>query len=555
MKKIVYLAAVLLGMVSCTSEEYVGDRNLKEANEQAPISFGFDVPNATRAEGAVAAQKLGYAFKVYATKTVNSAVSNVFATDQYSPASDASFHNKAYWVWYTTNTAGTTTSNTHNWEYVGQTGTITLPESKSLTLSTDQTIKYWDYDASQYDFVAYTTTVGTPTITKYTTAGFTVQATPDELAGLYIADKVTVTAANNTPSRPGTLPTTGQPTKIGDVVQFTFRTGATKVRLGIYETIPGYEVKNVTFLPYNTSGFTQSTTNALLSGSFHGNNTSEDRNTVGVYNVTYNATTGIPEFAWSTASTANHFDFGTFDSSSALGVTSTAPTWATGSADYVSVKPNQEHNANMIMKVNYELYNAVTHETIKVKGATAVVPAMYMKWNPNYAYTYLFKISDNTNGTTGTVGTSPAGLYPITFDAVTIAATGTEEGTVTTLSTPSITTYQAGSVSSAGITYAVTDKPIYITVNTEGTLADLTTTNTKLYSVAAGTTEASLMTVAPTTAATGLSILSAAETVNSVTFASGTAAKFTPTAAGTYAVEYTDGDSNKHYKVVVVVGS
>ena len=60
------------------------------------------------------------------------------------------------------------------------------------------------------------------------------------------------------------------------------------------------------------------------------------------------------------------------------------------------------------------------------------------------------------------------------------------------------------------------------------------------------------MTVAPTTAATGLSILSAEETVNSVTFASGTAAKFTPTAADTYAVEYTDGDSNKHYKVVVV---
>lgn len=553
MKKSICFAAALLLLASCTSDDFTGDHRLGEANGQSAIHFGFDVPTPTRGSD-TDAQKLGYAFKVYATKTVNSAVSNVFATDQYSTASDASFHDKAYWVWYTTNTAGTTTSNTHNWEYVGQTGTITLPESKSLTLSTDQTIKYWDYDASQYDFVAYTTTVGTPTITKYTTTDFTVQATPDELAGLYIADKVTVTAANNTPSRPGTLPTTGQPTKIGDVVQFTFRTGATKVRLGIYETIPGYEVKNVTFLPYN-SEFTSSTTNALLSGSFHGNNTTTDRNTVGVYDVTYNATTGIPEFAWSTATTANHFDFGTFDSSSALGVTSTAPTWATGSADYVSVKPNQEHNANMIMKVNYELYNAVTHETIKVKGATAVVPAMYMKWNPNYAYTYLFKISDNTNGTTGTVGTSPVGLYPITFDAVTIAATDTEEGSVTTVSTPSITTYQAGSVSSAGITYALTEKPIYITVNTNGTLASLTTTNTKLYSVAAGTTEASLMTVAPTTAATGLSILSAEETVNSVTFASGTAAKFTPTAAGTYAVEYTDDTNNKYYKVVVVVGS
>ena len=116
----------------------------------------------------------------------------------------------------------------------------------------------------------------------------------------------------------------------------------------------------------------------------------------------------------------------------------------------------------MVLSVDFDLYNTTTHETIHVEDAKAVVPQAYMTWNPNYAYTYLFKISDNTNGYTGG-NANPAGLYPITFDAVTIAATGgAEVGTITTLSTPAITTYQAGSVSTEGITYANANGLIYI---------------------------------------------------------------------------------------------
>ena len=100
----------------------------------------------------------------------------------------------------------------------------------------------------------------------------------------------------------------------------------------------------------------------------------------------------------------------------------------------------------------------------------------------------------------------------------------------------------------------MSEKPIYVTVNTDGTLAALTTTNTKLYTVAEGTSEAELQLDAVTkTAASGLSVLSADETVNSTTFVSGKAVKFTPSAAGTYAIEYTDASTVKHYKVIVVV--
>ena len=542
-KKHLFLAATAITMmVSCADESYLGDQealNAANGNPSGAISFTSGTPAITRSEGSTAASELGNKFKVYGVKLVGSTYSNVFSTEAYSTATDYNADPKAYWAWYATSTAGTTASNTKGWEYVGTGGSVISP-----ALSAAQTIKYWDYSADQYEFVAYsaTHTTGsgdeqTPKITKYQKNGFTVQATAADLAGLYVADKLTISTKNNTP----TTPATGT-NQIGNIVQFTFRSSGTKVRLGIYETISGYVVQNIKFRP-NGSEFTATTENATLSGSFNGTSSSAS----GTYNVTYNASTGIAEFDNTAASANNYFEFGSLSYSATtealgdgIGISSTAPTWAGGSSAYQGVLPNTDNVGNMILYVDYDLYNSKSGETIHVKGAKAVVPSMYMKWNPNYAYTYLFKISDNTNGTTGTEGTSPEGLYPITLDAVTIAATdGAQVGTITTISTPAITTYQNGSVSDAGITYANANGPIYITVNTNGTLANLTTTNTKLYTVDAGTTEADLMLTSKTkTASDLLSILSTSETIQGITFANGTSAKFTPANNTTYAVEY-----------------
>ena len=98
----------------------------------------------------------------------------------------------------------------------------------------------------------------------------------------------------------------------------------------------------------------------------------------------------------------------------------------------------------MLVKVDYTLTaEDGGGETIAVKGANVVVPAQYVKWKGNFAYTYLFKISDNTNGTTD--GTTQ-GLYPITFDAVTVdVADDKSQETITTFEDYSITTYANGS--------------------------------------------------------------------------------------------------------------
>ncbi len=529
MKKNLLIAAIAItALASCTSNDFVGDTGPQTSSgTHGAISFDMNTPAITRATGATAAGALGYKFKVYGVKKVpTDTYYNVFATGQYSTDADYNADPMAYWVWWGETNAKATTSNTQGWEYVGAAGEHGTENHKAtIDNNKEQTIKYWDYMASQYEFVAYSATHitgsgdnATPKITKYTKDGFTVQATAADLAGLYIADKKTISS-----------------TDYGKEVQFTFRAAGTKVRLGIYETIPGYGVKNVSFRP-EASEFEATTANAKLSGSFNGTSSSAN----GTYNVTYNATTGIAEFDNTAASANNYFDFGTFASaSSVLGTTSIDPMWASGSATYQNVLPNTDNVANMILKVDYDLVNAISGETIHVTGAKAVVPQMYMTWNPNYAYTYLFKISDNTNGTTGTEGTSPTGLFPITFDAVTIATTdGAQVGTITTVSTPAITTYQNGSVSDAGITYANANGPIYITVK-DGTLASLTNDNIHLYTVDAGTTEADLILTTKTkTSSDLLSILNTSETLQGITFASGTTAKFTPAANTTYAIEY-----------------
>ena len=210
---------------------------------------------------------------------------------------------------------------------------------------------------------------------------------------------------------------------------------------------------------YYNDGNSSNTERAHLTGKFIGSTTSN-----ATFNVRYN---GNPQKAVletsEGASNRNVFDFGPFNSSNGIGISSSSPTWANPEAEnyYSYVFPNTTNIGPMTLTVDYELYNPISEETIQVSGATAVVPETYMTWNPNYAYTYLFKISDNTNGSTGQ---NVVGLYPITFDAVIVATDDGTQGTVTTVSTPSITCYQDGNVYDDGIQF-VAGKDIEIRVS------------------------------------------------------------------------------------------
>ena len=191
----------------------------------------------------------------------------------------------------------------------------------------------------------------------------------------------------------------------------------------------------------------------------------------------------------------------------------------------------------ILIKCDYTLKSTDgSNEEIHVKGATAAIPAAYSKWDVNTRYTYLFKISENTNGTTGDPNdpNDPAGLYPITFDAVVAEMTDKTEGTTTTFTAPSITTYQEGSVEGNTIKY-VANKNIDVTVlNDKAVVQTLTNTDETadnvghiaVYKFDAPITEAEVQVkgVTGTTTVTG--------NVNNNVLT------FKPTTTGYYAIQY-----------------
>jgi hypothetical protein len=168
---------------------------------------------------------------------------------------------------------------------------------------------------------------------------------------------------------------------------------------------------------------------------------------------------------------------------------------------YTPVLPNTDGQP-LTLRVDYTLVSTDgSNEEIIIHGAKAVVPSTYTNWLNNYAYTYIFKITDNTNGWTSTVTSDPKGLFPITFDAVVkeMVDYEGEQTTVTTVATPSITTYQQGHVYTTNEYAKSTGKNIYVQVMDNSTTpASLVTTlaaaNSLLYKVSdADASEAEVM--------------------------------------------------------------
>ena len=583
MKKVFLLATALAALVSCTSEDFVGENNnspdpATNTGEKA-IVFNSGANTITRAThvGADAAGLLGEKFIVEGFKLTGSAWSEVFNN---------------YYVTWTANTAGKTESNTSDWEYVG-------PEAaapSTLPSGAVQSIKYWDYSSSQYDFAAYSTgklsadnikttlpdgglsagQVLISTITKadtYAGPTYTLQGDVAALKECYISDLVSAYKTN------------GDASDYQKEVTLSFRRLASKVRVALYETVPGYSVKSVNFYQDDaTTAITAditSNTNATLIGTFNSNGTytvsfptiGSSNKSATDYNKAHVAFAAASSGGTNTTLNLGALNYGAAEKKEAagnsyLGRTSPGATYAgTTSPYYTDVLPNETSGA-LELRINYTLVSTDgSGEEIKIYGAKAFVPAIYAQWKPNYAYTYIFKITDDTSGWSSQVNTDPTGLYPITFDAVVVDAEDFKQSTITTVATPSITTYQKGHDVSKN-EYAATSDSIYVQVMVDGALKNDLNTKGKLYTVTGGpsgaiVTEAEVMDAlninaagSTTSPVTGRNtwVLTEATVVNATgdaTFgtipgvdgnnipniAANTAARFLP-AAGTYAYVY-----------------
>ncbi len=530
-----FVALTSLTLVGCSDNDFLGTDNGQEVAKQGNGEITFVAGNAktTRAGenliGATAAEKLGGMFVVEGTKGEEKT---------NSPSTDVVFDN--YLVGYEYNSAGKTETNTNNWEYVGKQTGITDRMTDATwgalhpagTAAQAQTVKYWDYSVDQYDFIAWSTgkreavttaaadgqvkvtRINTGTTLSSTTAGgggFTFSAyDADDLLECYYTDINTVKKADNGYGKPVTL---------------TFRNMAAKVRIALYETVPGYSIKDVKFYTSDakptapTDLGTGTTTEATLftmgsdvlpqSGNVlvyypHIGTTHRDADPKTTKDYNKASVTVSPGENTSTtqafgALTAQYKAAEANEEADNIYLGRTLPT-ATYAGDktkdfYTAVIPNSTGKA-LTLRVDYTLVSIDgSGEDIKVYGAKAVVPATYTVWQPNYAYTYVFKISDNSNGWTSKTNTDPKGLFPITFDAVVtnFIDANAEQATITTVATPSITTYQQGhdhknkdeysKSQTAGVSAAVKDVYVQVMNNSGDTPAlvnDLNGTNKSL---------------------------------------------------------------------------
>ena len=554
-----FIFAAAIALASCSVDEYVGENpEFTQTTKENIIGFGGGTGSMSRAtsntEPSVQGKRDNH-FRVYGCKETST-------PETYQTV----FNN--YWVWYDNNTASST-SNSNSWEYVANSGVTIKAFDNSTVLHTFDTndaqyIKYWDYSAEKYHFVA-----GSPhssfTFNTNLKTNEIVSATVTGLAG-HINPNITTTALTTNPvyiAKPVEI--TKASYKYGQAVKFDFVRQQSMVRVGIYETIPGYRISKIKFYKYDTdkskltSESTQNENNVVLTsttGVFYGG---ENISATVSYDWT-NSSAPTYSYSLPEATPENNWYGGKFEN----GITATSSNESTvaklygkdgdmNTQGYFTVIPNNNNTYAIIIKCDYELTSEDNSgEIINVKGATAAIPAAYCKWAPNTMYTYIFKISQETNGTTGDPEEDDKpGLFPITFDAAVIAETEAQQGTETIINAPSITTYQAGSVTDNGIEYK-TDKEIEIKVQNDNVAIPLNTdANTvgclKVYKFTALTDEATLQVSGITG---GTEITSPDLTVNS------DKATFTPDTDAYYAIQYcysvTDSKSVYKYKVIKV---
>lgn len=562
MKKILFCSALAaVTLASCSSDDFMGDTpgNVQSNSANSAIKFDGNAGKITRATSNTgsAAQMLDGQFKIYGVKAGTTAGSY---TDVF----------KNYSVW--DNIAGSTTSNTKGWEYVGENGSTNLGTGK-ITLNSAQTIKYWDYASTDYHFVA-----GSPidafTYNIKTATGDIESATIKGLGGHITAKVKTGTEFAKDPSPVYVAePVVVSSDNYKKPVKFTFVRQQTKVRVGIYETIPGYKISSIKFYKYadnDATKLTASNDNNIILTSTSENYFSGGTSISGTITYNWEGTTPTYTFAYNDASLTKSKNW--YGGAFADGVKAKVSNHTNieelygkdadmESTGYFTVLPTPSATPAkpILIKCDYILTaDDNSGETIKVTGATAAIPEAYSKWNTNTLYTYIFKISDNTNGYTGsTDNPDHVGLYPITFDAVVKAENIGPQGTITTFTTPSITTFQEGSVVDNGIKYVIS-KEIKVTVtdNTNGDLKSLskdgsTVGNVAVYKLSKERTEADLQLTSVTTT----------EIVNGnkkdVNLGGDSKSfTFTPTDAGWYAIQYlakaADGTTPAVYTYKVV---
>lgn len=417
------LAAASLLAVSCTDDSLVNDKTHQQdpsADQLAsPVLFSVGQDNSdTRATLLQDAGHFNFGVFGYKSNDATNPVFQNYLVGYYDEA-------RAYGtpVGSTFGDPSGDTQGVSYWMYEGMgadeyTGTYAgqpLTDAFRSNLP-HQYMRYWDKESASTSFYAYapyvhgeqTATFDNQTKLLTLPAGSMHDGYEDRSLYEYLYGTTTVQNVN-----------------YGNDVYLPFRRLNCKVNIRFYEEIPGYTVQ---ILDLGNSYLDVQATPAVRTGS-EGNYSYTDGKyyTSAGASVNFSAT----EPAISQISPVAHPKGETLvfaePADSIIGTTAESST--PSPTTYYGI-PKDLETGGFTFHVTYRLTSDM-NEQITVRNATAFVPADKCNWRPNTAYTYIFKITRETNGSTdpddepGIDPSDPdvnpdAALYPIVFDSCTV---------------------------------------------------------------------------------------------------------------------------------------
>lgn len=363
-----------LCLLSCSSEQ--DKPETPEPKPNVGIAFGGandiwqDAP--TTRSGETGLETLFKSFRVWGYKN--------YAATPNSPQVIMD----GYRVNFTQSSAGTTESNTADWEYVG----LTHPTKHSTT----QTIKYWDYSASNYRFYAYT-----PADAKITPASSTGNSSAPSTGSSSASSETPTSTLEDVFQIPFAYSEDATAKSVPYIsdLWFSNNTDATSpygkcVTLRFSPLIAKVRFKFT--YPANTKRIT--ITDILFGDSRYIKDPSSAQTPLkGTITATY-PLTGIetpasytPSFAWKTSEETGAKGF----------LHLTIPYEEESDAIHILQDKKLYNKWYYVPPFNIAQYpqGAYTISAIIDGNKTlATVPAEYMQWKAGYQYTYIFKITE-----------------------------------------------------------------------------------------------------------------------------------------------------------------
>ena len=455
MKKFIYLAVGVALMASCSS-----DFDLSEGGGNAGGSdvIGFQMRTGNTSRATTGLQNSGhYNFGVFGYKEndkVNPIMADYLvgyfdAAKGYDPETGSTVGDqpgiadgKSYWM-YEKMGYGQFTGT-----YAGETVNPNTPYASN---NEGQYLRYWDKSADHTCFYAYAPYVNTGAKGKTVTY---VDGTPKGSSH----DTYVLTIPNGTIKHGFDDPSTYEfmyasaKVLVGDYghdVSLKFNRLNAKVNIKFWEDIEGYSVRLIDL----TSAYGVAATPSIKNG---GGSYGYQKGTIYTANgakIQFNDNAefqSLKQYAGETTSDPLNFKTPTASligenrvmatpspsTYYAIPKGSTAGVLANDAVSYTDAGELHDSLAKtgLTFHVSYELIST-TGEKITVTDATVHVPKDYCNWEANKHYTYIFRITKNSNGSTATTTPDPTdpevptvnALYPIVFDNCVVEDWTTED--------------------------------------------------------------------------------------------------------------------------------